>query len=96
MPYLRGRNLGVKAEPCVVIVDEAQSTNKDTMYAILTRLGEGSKMFITMDINQKDHKEESGGIRLVEIKDKIDGLEFVELKKNYRSKFVQAINKHWF
>lgn len=96
MPYLRGRNLGTLNEKCVVLVDEGQSCDMDTMYAILTRLGEGSKMFITLDLNQADHKGKSGGERLYQIVDKIDGLESVRLETNYRSKFVQDINKNWF
>lgn len=96
MPYLRGRNLGNIHQPCVVLVDEAQSCDMDTMYAILTRLGEGSKMFLTMDANQADHKGYSGGSRLLNIVDKVEGLEHVKLTYNYRSKFVQAINDVWF
>lgn len=97
MPYLRGKNLGTVNEKCVVLVDEGQSCDVDTMYAILTRLGEGSKMFITMDLNQSDIKNGiSGGKRLIDIVDKIDGLEYKKLIKNYRSNFVQSINKHWF
>lgn len=96
MPYLRGSNLGTANEKCVVLVDEGQSCDMDTMYAILTRLGEGSKMFITLDKNQSDHKGKSGGERLIKLVDKIEGLEYCKLIKNYRSKFVQAINANWF
>ena len=96
MPYLRGRNLGDSMETVAVLVDEGQSCDPHTMYALLTRLGEGSKMFITMDIKQADHKGKSGGERLFEIVDKIEGLEYIELLQNYRSKFVQLINKYWW
>lgn len=96
LPYIRGKNLGTKSEPCVVIVDEGQSCDTDTMYAILTRLGESSKMIITMDLDQADNKGKSGGIRLLEIVDMVEGLSLVKLKTNYRSKFVQNINEHWW
>jgi len=96
MPYLRGSNLGTLNEKVVVLVDESQSCDGDTMYAVLTRLGEGSKMFLTMDLNQADHKGKSGGERLSQIVDKIEGLELVDLQQNYRSRFVQEINKYWF
>lgn len=96
MPYLRGRNLGNANYNCVVLVDEAQSCDPDTMYAILTRLGEGSKMFLTMDAKQADHKGESGGKKLLRIVDKVEGLKLIKLHNNYRSKFVQAINKFWW
>lgn len=96
MPYLRGRNLGTQNEKCVVLVDEGQSCSMETMYALLTRLGEGSKMYITLDLNQSDNSGISGGERLLEMVNIIEGLEYKKLTKNYRSKFVQAINKHWF
>lgn len=96
MPYLRGKNLGTQNEKCVVLVDEGQSCDMSTMYAILTRLGEGSQMFITMDINQQDHKGTSGGKRLLELEGKIEGLSTVKLTQNHRSKFVQQINENWF
>lgn len=96
MPYLRGKNLGTTNEKCIVLVDEGQSCDMATMYAILTRLGEGSKMFITMDINQADHKGKSGGERLTQLEGVIEGLSLVKLTQNHRSKFVQEINEHWF
>jgi phosphate starvation-inducible PhoH-like protein len=96
MPFLRGKNLGDANERVVVLVDESQSCDTDTMYAVLTRLGEDSKMFLTMDLNQADHKGRSGGERLSEMVDKIEGLNLIKLEHNYRSKFVQAINREWF
>jgi phosphate starvation-inducible PhoH-like protein len=96
MPYLRGKNLGTKDEKVIVLVDESQSCDVDTMYAVLTRLGEGSRMFLTMDLNQADHKGKSGGERLSKMVGQIEGLNMVKLTKNYRSKFVQDINEHWF
>jgi len=96
MPYLRGKNLGTKNERCVVLVDESQSCDMSTMYAILTRLGEGSKMILTMDINQADHKGKSGGERLTALVGRVDGLNHIKLTENHRSQFVQAINANWF
>jgi len=96
MPYLRGKNLGTPNERVVVLVDESQSCDLDTMYAVLTRLGEGSKMFLTMDLNQADHIGKSGGERLSKLVGKVNGLELIKLTQNYRSEFVQAINREWF
>ncbi len=53
-------------------------------------------MFITLDKNQSDNKGRSGGERLINLVPKIEGLEYCKLTKNYRSKFVQAINANWF
>ena len=49
-----------------------------------------------MDLKQADHKGVSGGQRLLELSDTIEGLNTIELTHNYRSAFVQEINKHWF
>jgi len=96
LAHIRGRNLGDSKTRCVVIVDEAQSCNPETMYAILTRLGENSKMILTCDLNQNDSKGKSGMVRLLEIKDKIKSTTYIQLLENYRSEFVQSINLHWF
>jgi len=96
LAHVRGRNLGTVTEPCVLIVDEAQSCNEDTLYAILTRLGEGSKLFLTCDLNQNDANGKSGMVRLLAIKDNILDTTYIRLENNYRSAFVQSINKYWF
>jgi len=96
LAHIRGRNLGSQNSPCVVIVDEAQSCDEDTMYAILTRVGENSKIFLTCDLNQNDAKQNSGMKKLLNIKDDILSTYYVKLIDNYRSKFVQSINKNWF
>ena len=50
LAYMRGRTL----ENSVIILDEAQNTTKEQMKMFLTRLGEGSKAFITGDLTQVD------------------------------------------
>ncbi|MBQ6568611.1 MAG: PhoH family protein, partial [Treponema sp.] len=50
LAYMRGRTLSSSA----VILDEAQNTSREQMKMFLTRLGEGSKMFITGDLTQID------------------------------------------
>jgi phosphate starvation-inducible protein PhoH and related proteins len=50
LAYMRGRTLNNS----VVILDEAQNTTAEQMKMFLTRLGEGSKMFITGDVTQVD------------------------------------------
>jgi len=56
LEYVRGRSF----ENAVVIIDEFQNTDKETAYTIMTRLGEGSKMFCLGDITQNDLKVASG------------------------------------
>jgi phosphate starvation-inducible PhoH-like protein len=58
LAYMRGRSLN----NAVIILDEAQNTTREQMRMFLTRLGEGSKAFITGDPTQTDlpRKTESG------------------------------------
>ncbi len=50
LAYMRGRTLNNAA----VILDEAQNTSVEQMKMFLTRMGEGSKMFVTGDPTQVD------------------------------------------
>lgn len=52
-----------------VIVDEAQNTTPEQMLAILTRIGEGSRMVVIGDIEQKDILNRSG---LLDLLDRVD------------------------
>lgn len=58
LAYMRGRTLN----DSVVILDEAQNATKEQMKMFLTRMGEGSKVFVTGDLSQIDlpRKVESG------------------------------------
>ncbi|AEZ66312.1 PhoH family protein [Pectobacterium atrosepticum] len=58
LEYVRGRSF----EDSVVIVDEFQNTDEETAYTIMTRLGEGSKMFCLGDITQNDMKGKESGL----------------------------------
>src|SRR5690625_5400297 len=49
LAYMRGRTL----EEAFVILDEAQNTTPEQMKMFLTRLGFGSKMVVTGDIDRK-------------------------------------------
>lgn len=48
--YMRGRTF----KRCWVIMDEAQNSTKNQMKMFLTRIGEGSKFFISGDLTQVD------------------------------------------
>ena len=43
-----------------VIADEMQNATPNQMKMLLTRLGEGSKMVVTGDLNQADRPKENG------------------------------------
>ena len=47
----------------VVLFDEAQNATPNQMKMVLTRLGEGSRMFITGDINQHDRGFSDNGLK---------------------------------
>jgi phosphate starvation-inducible PhoH-like protein len=54
--YMRGRTF----KRALIIVDEAQNTTPSSLLSILTRIGEDSKMVITGDLKQTDHKGVNG------------------------------------
>lgn len=57
LSFLRGRTL----KNCFIIVEEAQNVSIEAMKMILTRVGEGSKIVVTGDVNQRDtHRNECG------------------------------------
>lgn len=95
MAYIKGRNLGTAAEPAVIIVDESQSCDPHTMHAILTRVGMGSKIILTFDEVQADHKSEIAGDRLKSLSESMEGVDWIDLTANHRSPFVEQVNKVW-
>lgn len=56
VPYIRGRTL----PKAYIVVDEAQNLDISTLKAIITRVGDGSKIVLTGDMEQIDSKIESG------------------------------------
>jgi phosphate starvation-inducible PhoH-like protein len=76
LAYMRGRTL----HDCVMLLDEAQNTTPTQMKMFLTRLGEGSKCFVTGDITQCDlPRGQRNGLKdAVEV---LDGLRDIEVIK---------------
>jgi len=58
LAYMRGRTF----KNCVIIGDELQNSTVSQMKMMLTRIGEGSKMIITGDLNQHDRGFELNGL----------------------------------
>ena len=56
LAYMRGRTF----KDCVIIFDEAQNTTTPQMKMALTRIGEGTLMYITGDLKQSDLRRENG------------------------------------
>jgi phosphate starvation-inducible PhoH-like protein len=57
--FMRGRTF----KNSIVIFDEAQNSLIGQMKMCLTRIGEGTRMFITGDLGQTDHGYEENGMR---------------------------------
>ena len=72
LAYMRGRTLN----DCVIILDEAQNTTEGQMKMFLTRMGEGSKVFVTGDVTQIDlpRKIPSGLVHAMDVLEGVDGI----------------------
>ncbi len=77
LAYMRGRTLN----DSVVILDEAQNTTVEQMKMFLTRMGEGSKMFITGDLTQVDlpRKSVSGLVNALDMLKGIPEISMIEM-----------------
>jgi len=91
LAFMRGRTLN----DAFIILDEAQNTTREQMKMFLTRIGFGSKAVITGDVTQIDlpRKTQSGLIEALKILKGIEGIGFVEFKKEdvVRHPIVQKI-----
>jgi phosphate starvation-inducible protein PhoH and related proteins len=58
LAYMRGRTF----DDCFVIADEMQNSTANQMKMLLTRVGEGTKLVVTGDIDQCDLKYGLGGL----------------------------------
>jgi phosphate starvation-inducible PhoH-like protein len=56
LAYMRGRTF----KKAFVIADEMQNSSPNQMLMLTTRLGDGSKMVITGDLNQSDRAVDNG------------------------------------
>lgn len=80
LAYMRGRTL----DNCILILDEAQNTTKEQMKLFLTRLGQGSKVFVTGDITQIDlpRRIPSGFVHALEILNRVEGVKIMHLDED--------------
>jgi len=76
LAYMRGRNFSNS----YIIADECQLTTPSQMKMLLTRIGEGSKLVITGDLDQADRGADNG------LKDFLDR---IEAKQSSRIKIVR-------
>lgn len=91
LAYMRGRTL----DNCILILDEAQNTTKEQMKLFLTRMGNGSKVFVTGDVTQIDlpKRVPSGLVHAVRVLKGIDGIRLMQMdgRDIVRNPLVQKI-----
>lgn len=59
LAYMRGRTF----KDAMIIADEMQNSTPNQMLMLTTRIGKGSKLVITGDLNQADKKMEKNGLK---------------------------------
>jgi len=97
LAFMRGRTLSHS----IVILDEAQNTTTMQMKMFLTRLGEGSKMFVTGDPSQIDLPpgQTSGLAEATSVLDGVEGIDHVAfsnqdvVRSQLAARIVEAYNK---
>ena len=85
LAYMRGRTF----KNAFIIADEMQNSSPNQMLMLTTRIGSGSKMVITGDLNQTDRNSESG------LADFIRKFKLYENENNFQDgiKLVELTNK---
>jgi phosphate starvation-inducible PhoH-like protein len=63
LAYMRGRTF----KNAYIVADEMQNATPSQMKMLLTRLGEGSRMVVTGDLNQADRPKENGLLDFVNL-----------------------------
>ena len=91
LAYMRGRTLNNS----VILLDEAQNTTREQMKMFLTRMGEGSKVFVTGDITQIDlpRRTPSGLVHCLEILQNIPEIAMITMESSdvVRNELVRKI-----
>jgi phosphate starvation-inducible PhoH-like protein len=77
LSMMRGRTFN----DTFVILDEAQNATMTELRMLLTRLGQGSKMVVSGDLNQSDlpRSQEGAFGKVIEVLNDIDGISVIEL-----------------
>lgn len=78
LAYMRGRTF----KNSYIIADEMQNATPNQMKMLLTRIGNGSKMIVTGDLNQADRLKDNGLI------------DFINQFENKESKIISLVNFH--
>ena len=94
LTYIRGRSIA----NAYIVIDEAQNLTAHEIKTILTRVGEGTKIVLTGDIEQIDNiyinETSSGLVHAVEKFKELDLSGHVTLRKGERSKVATMAAKY--
>ena len=75
LAYMRGRTF----KHSVIIADEMQNATPSQMKMLLTRLGEGSKMVVTGDLQQADRPSNNGLLQFLELYNNFSNHQYVDI-----------------
>jgi phosphate starvation-inducible PhoH-like protein len=77
LAYMRGRTF----KNSYIVADEMQNATVNQMKMLLTRLGEGSQMVVTGDLNQADRLEDNGLVDFCNLLEAKTGLKHIDIVK---------------
>lgn len=75
LAYMRGRTF----KNAVIIADEMQNATPSQMKMLLTRLGQGSKMVVTGDLQQADRPSNNGLLEFLQLYNNFENHRYVDL-----------------
>ena len=75
LAYMRGRTF----KNAVIVADEMQNATPSQMKMLLTRLGQGSKMVVTGDLQQADRPNTNGLLEFLHLYNNFQGHRYVDL-----------------
>jgi PhoH-like ATPase len=90
--YLRGRTL----EDQLVIVDDAQSLDRSILLDVVSRLGRGSRIIFTFDMDQQDNPYLSSGTSIESLVNRLKSesmFSHINFTKSERSELAQLASK---
>lgn len=91
LTHIRGRSL----HECFVIVDEAQSLERNVLLTMLSRIGQGSRVVLTHDVAQRDNLRVGRYDGIVAVIEKLKGhplFAHVTLQRSERSEIAGLVS----
>jgi PhoH-like ATPase len=92
LTHIRGRSL----HDAYVIVDEAQSLERNVLLTVLSRMGQNSKIVLTHDVAQRDNLHVGRWDGILSVVEALKGNELfahVTLRKSERSRIAELVTK---